>query len=901
MRQLGIRASSIWTFTPRRKGHEDPSCKMRHVVSFILCLVLLACLSVAMLQRRSLLTADAVSAPSPRPDHHFSAEDEPQGETETEAEPQAAVVPSTCVQERNWGVMTTINGPTEAVRRVAALPGWHVVVVGDLKSDDGLWTDYVDANPNVVYLSVARQLELDLELVSKLPYNHYSRKNIGYLYAIRQNAAHVYDFDDDNVLRDGMLAYTRSTPGPCLPVIGRDSSAPPLRVFVPASADLAQERQQPPVANPYAYFGQPELWPRGLPLQELHETANPRHAVADASLPSNVAVFQGLADVDPDVDAIWRIAHTAARPGINVAFDSSLAPLAIPTRTFAPFNSQNTVFAQRALWLLYLPVTTAFRVTDIWRGYWAQRLLWETGSVVAFYPPSVVQYRNAHGYVADLEDEFALYRDAPRLLRLLAAWKWDRTRHRDLAAAGVALMQEMAAHGFVELVEVDLLAAWTRDLARIGYKFNVDPRASASARPPAVAVMPRQQQQLRVASVDPHRAASLDWWRHHEVRPTAMRTLSGSRRPAAASTTNARPCPLDNVDLVLFTGKRDLLTLDYLWKSIDLFVPCYRRLVVTSDTAEDLLAVATTVPSHLPNVVLLLESYPPAVASLPMFDKSQWGNWWADNYTDAEYVLFLDSDSLFSLPVTCSALFEPATGRPYWFYWPHAPRFSAATNRILRGSGLLPTGKASKGNFMAYFPIVVRREWLALARRVATDAVAGARSFDEAFASLVRADPASLSQFHAIGNIVAHYAPQQVALAACPPQKTSDDVPEPCRTHPFAGLHVAYPHQTVTQDGSAWRIETWNAAKYGKFGDTYVELAQRLLTWGRCFVEFHYGSAKQPGDRLLPGCTEHDAWTLPNDVFAYPGLLPRNQTDLIRQHLLQHNGGVRRCSDGGTW
>lgn len=33
------------------------------------------------------------------------------------------------------------------------------------------------------------------------------------------------------------------------------------------------------------------------------------------------------------------------------------------------------------------------RVSDIWRGYWAQRLLWEIGGHVAFGPPSLNQVR----------------------------------------------------------------------------------------------------------------------------------------------------------------------------------------------------------------------------------------------------------------------------------------------------------------------------------------------------------------------------------------------------------------------------------------------------------------------------------------------------------------------------
>jgi hypothetical protein len=44
-------------------------------------------------------------------------------------------------------------------------------------------------------------------------------------------------------------------------------------------------------------------------------------------------------------------------------------------------------------------------VCDIWRSYWAQRLLWEMGSSVMFVSGTVDQVRNAHDYVKDFQDE----------------------------------------------------------------------------------------------------------------------------------------------------------------------------------------------------------------------------------------------------------------------------------------------------------------------------------------------------------------------------------------------------------------------------------------------------------------------------------------------------------------
>lgn len=83
-------------------------------------------------------------------------------------------------------------------------------------------------------------------------------------------------------------------------------------------------------------------------------------------------LVQGLANVDPDVDAIYRLTLP-----LGITFDGDAWAVALPSGAFCPFNSQNTLFAKEALWGLLIPVTTTFRVCDIWRGYWVQRMLWQ--------------------------------------------------------------------------------------------------------------------------------------------------------------------------------------------------------------------------------------------------------------------------------------------------------------------------------------------------------------------------------------------------------------------------------------------------------------------------------------------------------------------------------------------
>ncbi|KIH51862.1 hypothetical protein ANCDUO_18043, partial [Ancylostoma duodenale] len=76
--------------------------------------------------------------------------------------------------------------------RLARISGWKMVVVGDTKTPINWRLE------GVHFLSVEDQQRLDYHLTSDLPYNSYTRKNIGYLYAIQHGAEWIYDTDDDN-------------------------------------------------------------------------------------------------------------------------------------------------------------------------------------------------------------------------------------------------------------------------------------------------------------------------------------------------------------------------------------------------------------------------------------------------------------------------------------------------------------------------------------------------------------------------------------------------------------------------------------------------------------------------------------------------------------------------------
>ena len=79
-------------------------------------------------------------------------------------------------------VITTINGITGAIRRFfEVLPDWHFTIVADQKTPT---LEGIQFEKRCTFLSLSKQEKAGFFLHEKIPYNHYCRKNLGYLYAI---------------------------------------------------------------------------------------------------------------------------------------------------------------------------------------------------------------------------------------------------------------------------------------------------------------------------------------------------------------------------------------------------------------------------------------------------------------------------------------------------------------------------------------------------------------------------------------------------------------------------------------------------------------------------------------------------------------------------------------------
>ncbi|PAV87139.1 hypothetical protein WR25_10658 isoform E [Diploscapter pachys] len=307
------------------------------------------------------------------------------------------------IVSNRWIVLTTVNQPTKDVKYLATLSKWNVVVVADLKTPKNWTLDRVH------FLSVETQKSMSetLNLVRKLPYKSYTRKMIGYLYAIAHGAEWIYDTDDDNRPIFGGLDTFDFADELSGVRFERNHSDPIInRLF-----------------NPYLFYGRPDMWPRGFPLeyfsQHNHTDANFRLC----EVQKRAAVQQGLVDMDPDVDAIFRLLHANPTKVSSEHFNRHAPSIILGQKMYSPWNSQNTLFHRNAFFTMFLPTTVSFRTTDIWRSYFSQKLLHLIDEYVAFYPVNAVQIRNAHNYLKDFEDEQEVYLKSGELLKFLDEWK----------------------------------------------------------------------------------------------------------------------------------------------------------------------------------------------------------------------------------------------------------------------------------------------------------------------------------------------------------------------------------------------------------------------------------------------------------------------------------------------
>lgn len=320
-------------------------------------------------------------------------------------------------------VITSIASPNEVLKahaKGAQENNIDFIVIGDTKSP---------ANFELAgcrFFSIAEQEGLNFKLAKILPKRHYARKNLGYLLAKDNDV--IIETDDDNFPYDTFwLERKRELPA---------------EVFLNSGW-----------VNVYGYFSKENIWPRGFPLHHLQNNVEHKASLQNINCP----IQQGLADVNPDVDAVYRM--TLKLP-INFDKHNSLA---LAKNSWSPFNSQNTTWFKEAFPLMYLPSYCSFRMTDIWRSFIAQRIAWTCDWPVLYHNSTVWQERNDHSLIKDFEDEIPGYLHNETICRKLEELDLA-SGEKNVLANLIRCYEMMTENNFIGKEEMQLVEAFCSDI-----------------------------------------------------------------------------------------------------------------------------------------------------------------------------------------------------------------------------------------------------------------------------------------------------------------------------------------------------------------------------------------------------------------------------------------------------
>ncbi|KAE9466049.1 hypothetical protein C3L33_02041, partial [Rhododendron williamsianum] len=294
--------------------------------------------------------------------------------------------------------------------------------------------------------------QLGFRVVDFLPYDSYVRKTVGYLFAIQHGAKKIFDADDRGDVIDNDIGKHFD-----VELVGEGARQEVILQY-------SHENPNRTVVNPYVHFGQRSVWPRGMPLENVGEIGHEEYYTEVFG--GKQFIQQGISNGLPDVDSVFYFTRKSGLEAFDIRFDERAQKVALPQGMMVPVNSFNTLYHSSAFWALMLPVSVSTMASDVLRGYWGQRLLWEIGGFVVVYPPTVHRYDRIEGY--PFSEEKDLHVNVGRLTKFLVSWRSGK--HRLLFEKILELSYAMAEEGFWSEKDVKFTAAWLQDLLAVRYQ-----------------------------------------------------------------------------------------------------------------------------------------------------------------------------------------------------------------------------------------------------------------------------------------------------------------------------------------------------------------------------------------------------------------------------------------------
>jgi hypothetical protein len=319
-------------------------------------------------------------------------------------------------------IITTINKYEDTFIDKYTSYDFDIIIVGDLKTPHNSYE-----NKPLIYLHPEQSYN---NIHMDLPFNHYCRKNIGYLYAINNNYDIIFDTDDDNCPLDIFNDWDNINKKHSELIIG------------------------PRYPNIYSLFTNLHIWPRGYPLELINKENKINTKKETDTHIENIGIYQSIANGDPDVDSIFRL--TNQNYSLDITFHDNKAFI-LDKNVYTQANTQITFWICKDLFhLLYIPSTVSFRFCDILKMYIAQKCMWEYNKLLCYISPIVKQIRNNHNLMNDFISEYSMFINVFKIIDVI----FENITLRGDIYDIIIIYKELLKNNIVEEKELLLLNQW---------------------------------------------------------------------------------------------------------------------------------------------------------------------------------------------------------------------------------------------------------------------------------------------------------------------------------------------------------------------------------------------------------------------------------------------------------
>ena len=355
------------------------------------------------------------------------------------------------INSDKWIIMTANNlNNTLNYSFLESLYEWKIVIISLNETNDNSW-HISNISDKLIYLSIKDQLKLSYNIIKYIKINSYSRKNIGYLFAIEHGAKEIFEIDDDIMIIDiNYINYIFN------------------KTFYERITLCKNNKNE--MVNPYSYFGLNNIWPRGYRLNNINKDYNNNIFINLASSQINLKplIYQGLINGESDIDSIFFLTRAEKNSKIDIIFSKNYPLIYLPGN-FIPVNSKNTKYLYDIFPTLILPTSLNEKLIDIFRGYIMQIYAWRYNGTIIYINSNAFNCKKN-----SLNDFYLNYKDLYYKLEnfLIILDKEKNYKTNDPTNFILYLIHKIVSNNILSKRDLKMYKAFMKDLSNMGYIYN---------------------------------------------------------------------------------------------------------------------------------------------------------------------------------------------------------------------------------------------------------------------------------------------------------------------------------------------------------------------------------------------------------------------------------------------